>query len=384
MVHGSSSSNPRGSPKSNAARSARSRAMSIVGTTEWRAMRSLARAISRVRYSSHRSRSDCGGNSAGTGGAGLSWLMRSIVGLARTDDSGVATRDAIGRRRAVRRKVVEPVAVQSHRGSSPAGEQLARRIQGGELAEQLRAPIALGAALKRFGSSRGLGIEVVARYGRVSIDRAFQEAADITPVLPVQRARIVLGVSLEEQEQASLVFHEGVGARFVGDGENVVARRGQAIARQRVEARVRKPPLTGQTGDERMLPRAGAGEHAVQLRFVPLPPNTVEIQHRGVRGETGPDRRGRVLGRPADESRERIPVHLVRDHVGTRFGARDDQPIEAAGPQALDGLVVLGDVGATFSAADQLGKRKEVNVQGPVAGCGLDQLTKLALRGLES
>ena len=70
----------------------------------------------------------------------------------------------------------------------------------------------------------------------------------------------------------------------------------------------------------------------------PLPLDAVEMQHRGVGGETRPDRRARIGFRPVDDVGEVLPERLFGKRCGDRLGAGDDQSVDL---QAVE----IGDIG---------------------------------------
>ena len=66
--------------------------------------------------------------------------------------------------------------------------------------------------------------------------------------------------------------------------------------------------------------------------------DAVEMQHRGMRGKTRPDRRTRVGFCPVDHRGKLAPERLLGKGRSVRFGAGDDQRVNA---QAIE----VGDIG---------------------------------------
>src|SRR5436305_9298380 len=61
----------------------------------------------------------------------------------------------------------------------------------------------------------------------------------------------------------------------------------------------------------------------------------VEMQHRGVRGEAGPDRRDRVVLRPVDQSCETWIIRLIGETRSHGFTAGDDQRVDRRARQCV-------------------------------------------------
>ena len=70
---------------------------------------------------------------------------------------------------------------------------------------------------------RGFAVEVAAWYGRVGIAFPSQVAPDIATVLEQQGVRIVLRVTLEEDEQAIALFDKRIDAGLFATREQRVA-----------------------------------------------------------------------------------------------------------------------------------------------------------------
>src|SRR6478672_4139032 len=134
---------------------------------------------------------------------------------------------------------------------------------------------------------------------------------------------------------------------------------------------MRHPPRGRESRDERMITRLGAPKDTRNLFAESCPLDTVQVQHRGVCRETGPDSWRRRLVRPVHQARERWPVNLFGKRLGARLSAGHDESVELAGPELLDWLVVLCDVCSSDLSANQLGEREKANADVVIgAGCG--------------
>src|SRR6185295_19020608 len=119
-------------------------------------------------------------------------------------------------------------------------------------------------------------------------------------------------MTLEEDEQALSLLHEGVDTRIVRSCENVIAARHQSILRYIVPPGMRHLQLRRSLGRQGMVRHSRVLENAEELIVEWTPPDTTDIEQRRVRGQAGPDSRMRVVLRPLQEFRQASPVWLVR------------------------------------------------------------------------
>ena len=95
-----------------------------------------------------------------------------------------------------------------------------------------------------------------------------------------------------------------------------------------------------------MIRRQPAIEHAEALFLQRAALDAVGMEHRRMRGKTGPDRRGGMLPRPIDQRAQRLPIRLVHQALGARLGAGDDQAVERRVPQFGNIAIALGELAA--------------------------------------
>ncbi len=129
--------------------------------------------------------------------------------------------------------------------------------------------------------------------------------------------------------------------------------------------------------------RMGAGhiavEHAGQFGGEALPGDAVGVEHDGMGGETGPDRRDGIVTRPIDEVADRIPVRLVFQIGGDRFGAGNDQAIERRAPEFGQIAVTAGEVRPHGLAARNRWDGEELEPDDDIARSGAQELLELPL-----
>ena len=102
-----------------------------------------------------------------------------------------------------------------------------------------------------------------------------------------------------------------------------------------------------------------AAKHAGDLLAESPPLDSVQMEYRRVRSETGPYRRRCRLVRPVDEAREGLPIHLIGHRRGAGLGPRYDEAIELARPQSVDGFIVFRDVCAADLPTNQFREGKQ-------------------------
>jgi hypothetical protein len=110
-----------------------------------------------------------------------------------------------------------------------------------------------GRSARQFGSQRRIaidscprlerpqrafrrGIEIVRRNERIVLPLPGKEARDVAHIFPLQRQRVVFGVTLEEEEAASILPGEDVDARLVRSGQDLIAARHELALVQLVVA----------------------------------------------------------------------------------------------------------------------------------------------------
>jgi hypothetical protein len=94
-----------------------------------------------------------------------------------------------------------------------------------------------------------------------------------------------------------------------------------------------------------MVPDPDAFEQAGELVAERIPLDAVEVEHRSMGREAGPDCRDRVTCRPIDELYQCAPVRLISQGWCTRLCTCHDQAIDVVCPKLADVLVMLPDVG---------------------------------------
>jgi len=69
-----------------------------------------------------------------------------------------------------------------------------------------------GFPLERRQGVDGIAVEIVTRHQRVSVSLSSKEAPDVSAIFQQERIRFVLGMALEEDEEAFELFYKCVDA----------------------------------------------------------------------------------------------------------------------------------------------------------------------------
>src|SRR5947199_358777 len=154
----------------------------------------------------------------------------------------------------------------------------------------------------------------------------------------------VFGMALEKHEQALALLHERVGARRVRPREHPIAAGGQGLLGDVVPPRMRHPQAGRRAGGQGMIGDAHALEDPEALVVERAPVDAIEVQERGVRGQTGPDGGvGLLLGRLQDAD-QAPPVRLVPEVRRPRLGPGHDEAVEPAAPERAEPGIEAGHV----------------------------------------
>src|SRR6202030_2133198 len=103
---------------------------------------------------------------------------------------------------------IEPVA--KDRGRSSAGCCVRPKRTLGQFDTQRGSAFGVGAPFEASEACCGLGVEITGRDGRIKVALAGKEAGDVAQIFPLQRQRLIFGMSLKEDEVAAKLLGEDI------------------------------------------------------------------------------------------------------------------------------------------------------------------------------
>ena len=193
---------------------------------------------------------------------------------------------------------------------------------------------------------------------------AVKVAQHLALVFLQQAVRVVLRMPLEVHPPEPIVAHRGMHAGFIALDEDLQASRDEMLAQDGVVAGVRHVEAGVDVAQQRMR-----GRHDTVAVDPPLlarqrdAVDAVQHLHQRVRGEARAERRGDVLGGPADDLRQRLVERLEVEARVRDVGAGDDERVETVGIDRRQVFVMRIDVGLRRLAARQPGHGEAVHVE---------------------
>jgi len=152
--------------------------------------------------------------------------------------------------------------------------------------------------------------------------------ANVAHIFALQGQRLVLRMTLEENELAGLLPGEDVDAGAFRHRQHLVASCPDLAFVQPVQARVGNLERGRQILGQPAFAYLGTVVNARALFRQASALDAVEVQYRGVSCKAGPDRGKCVCLRPIDDFGQSRPIGLLGKRRRTRFGAGDNQAID--------------------------------------------------------